>query len=132
MDSVQCRSLITPALFEEAASQEGQLPTGQAVWKEVRARMAAANGARKALADECPASCIGALLTMLVQQVRLHCMLGQTLACCAYCSNARQSLSALHPLLTTTCHGNHTSCHTISSAGLVLVELVPLHSDCVV
>ena len=31
--------------------------------------MAAATGARKALVDECPASCIGALLTMLLQQV---------------------------------------------------------------
>lgn len=64
-----CRSLITAGLFEEAASHEGQLPTGEAVWKEVRGRMAAATGARKALADECPVSCIGALLGMLLQQV---------------------------------------------------------------
>ena len=63
------RSLITAGLFEEAASQQGLLPTGEAVWKEVRGRMAAATGARKALVDECPASCIGALLTMLLQQV---------------------------------------------------------------
>ena len=64
-----CRSLITPGLFEEAASEQGQLPIGEAVWKEVRGRMAAATGARKALVDECPASCIGALLAMLLQQV---------------------------------------------------------------
>lgn len=31
--------------------------------------MAAASGARSALVNECPASCIGALLTMLLQQV---------------------------------------------------------------
>ncbi len=31
--------------------------------------MAAAAGARKALADECPNTCIGALLAMLLQQV---------------------------------------------------------------
>ncbi len=65
----ECRAVITLALFEEASSQQGQLPTGQAVWKEVRGRMAAAAGGRKALADECPASCIGALLAMLLQQV---------------------------------------------------------------
>lgn len=35
--------------------------------------MAAAAGARKALAEECPASCIGALLAMLLQQVSSHC-----------------------------------------------------------
>ena len=45
------------------------MPTGQAVWKEVRGRMAAAAGARKALAEECPASSMGALLAMLLQQV---------------------------------------------------------------
>ncbi len=65
----ECRAVITLALFEEASSQ----PTGQAVWKEVRGRMAAAAGGRKALADECPASCIGALLAMLLQQVRSTC-----------------------------------------------------------
>lgn len=64
-----CRSLITAGFFEEAASQQGQLPTGQAMWKEVRGRMAAATGARSALVQECPASCIGALLSMLLQQV---------------------------------------------------------------
>jgi len=66
----ECRAVITLALFEEASSQQGPLPTGQAVWKEVRGHMAAAAGGRKALADECPASCIGALLAMLLQQVR--------------------------------------------------------------
>lgn len=66
----ECRAVITLALFEEASSQQGLLPTGQAVWKEVRGRMAAAAGGRKALADECPASCVGALLAMLLQQVR--------------------------------------------------------------
>ena len=74
MKKLLCRSLITAGLFEEAASQQGQLPTGQAVWKEVRGRMAAASGARKALVDECPISCIGALLAMLLQQVRYHHM----------------------------------------------------------
>ena len=64
-----CRPLISSELFEEAASQQGPLPTGQAVWKEVRGRMAAAAGARKALAEECPASSIGALLAILLQQV---------------------------------------------------------------
>lgn len=67
------RAVITLALFEEASSQQGPLPTGQAVWKEVRGRMAAAAGGRKALADECPASCIGVLLAMLLQQVRSIC-----------------------------------------------------------
>jgi len=69
----ECRAVITLALFEEASSQQGPLPTGQPVWKEVRGRMAAAAGGRKALADECPASCIGALLAMLLQQVRSNC-----------------------------------------------------------
>lgn len=68
----ECRSLISAGLFEEAASQQGPLPTGQAVWKEVRGRMAAASGARSALVNECPASCIGAILTMLLQQVSYH------------------------------------------------------------
>ncbi|DBA78024.1 TPA: hypothetical protein ACH3X2_008002 [Trebouxia sp. C0005] len=67
---LKCRAVITLGLFEEAASQQGPLPTGHAVWKEVRGRMAAAAGGRKALADECPASCIGALLAMLLQQMR--------------------------------------------------------------
>ncbi len=69
VSSPECRAVITLALFEEASSQQGLLPTGQAVWKEVRGRMAAAAGGRKALADECPASCVGALLAMLLQQV---------------------------------------------------------------
>ena len=65
--------MICTGLFEEAASQQGKLPTEQALWKEVRGRMAAAAGARKALADECPSSCIGALLAMLLQQVGHRC-----------------------------------------------------------
>ena len=43
--------------------------------------MAAAAGGRKALADECPASCIGALLAMLLQQVRSTC----EYEVCPYC-----------------------------------------------
>ena len=36
--------------------------------------MAAATGARSALVNECPVSCIGALLTMLLQQVSADLM----------------------------------------------------------
>ncbi|DBB04446.1 hypothetical protein WJX77_006340 [Trebouxia sp. C0004] len=67
---LKCRAVITVALFEEASRLQGPLPTGQAVWREVRGCMVAAAGGRKALVDECPASCIGALVAMLLQQVR--------------------------------------------------------------
>lgn len=81
-----CRALIKAELFEEAGSREGPLPTAQPVWKEVRGRMAAAQGIRKALAEECPSSCIGALLAMLLQQVFsadfILCRLLLTWHCC--------------------------------------------------
>lgn len=66
-----CRALIKAELFEEAASRRGPLPTGEPVWQEVRGRLAAGQGSRKALAEECPSSSIGALLAMLLQQVNL-------------------------------------------------------------
>ena len=66
-----CRSLIRAELFEEAGSRQGPLPlpTGEPIWQEVRGRLAAGQGSRKALAEECPSSSIGALLAMLLQQV---------------------------------------------------------------